>query len=90
MGYRSVVVFLAIASLAICTSSAGGLNAIGDDELVEQIKSNEFLIVLFSKFDQLKLIYCNRIRNFFINHLNSKTEMRELRRTGNSTVQYTK
>lgn len=56
MGFRLIVGFLAIVSFAICTSSAGGLNVIGDDELVEQINSNDFLIVLFSKFDQIILV----------------------------------
>lgn len=49
MAIKLFIAALAIASFVICGTAAGGLEVVGDDELVEQIKSDNFLIVLFGK-----------------------------------------
>lgn len=52
MEMKLAFALVAIASFVTCANSVGGLNAIGDDELLERIKSNDFLIVLFCEYCQ--------------------------------------
>lgn len=51
MDVKLVVAFFAIASCITFTSTANGLDDVGDNDLLERIKSNDFLIVLFSELN---------------------------------------
>lgn len=62
MEIKLAFALVAIASFVTCANSAGGLNAIGDDELLEQIKSNDFLIVLFCEYRQRANQYSHLLR----------------------------
>lgn len=66
MEMKLTIAILAIAAFVSSTNSAGGFNTIGDDELVEQIKSNDFLIVLFCTCERFISICSNRANNFLI------------------------
>lgn len=48
---NSVTIFLIISAVLITTVAANAFETISDDDLVERIKSNEYFIVLFCKYE---------------------------------------
>lgn len=48
---NSVTNFLIVLAVLITTASANSFETISDDDLVERIKSNEYFVVLFCKYE---------------------------------------
>lgn len=69
---NSVTIFSIISAVLITTVAANSFETISDDDLVERIKSNEYLIVLFCKYEFIRKNHmccdewkwCNSLNNF--------------------------
>lgn len=62
---NSVTIFSIISAVLITTVAANTFETISDDDLVERIKSSEYFIVLFCKYDSLTHVWWLKVMQIF-------------------------